>query len=99
MEAIYGVRADIAFAQMCKETKYQMFGGDVSSEQHNPAGLGAVGDGVAGASFVDWFQGIEAQFQHLFSYASTNALPARPIVDPRQKYGHRGVALWVECCW
>jgi Mannosyl-glycoprotein endo-beta-N-acetylglucosaminidase. len=97
MEQLYGVRADIAFCQMCKETKYQMFGGQVKAEQHNPAGLGAVDNGAQGETYPDWPTGIEAQFQHLLAYASTNQLPLnRVIYDIRFKYVNRGTAPWVE---
>ncbi len=96
MEGIYGVRADIAFCQMCKETNYLRFGGDVKIEQCNPAGLGATG-GVAGNVFPNWETGIEAQVQHLFAYGCTNPLPSdRQIVDQRFKYVTRGVAPYVE---
>jgi hypothetical protein len=97
MQGIYGIRADLAFLQMVKETNALKFTGDVSIEQHNPAGLGAVGGGAQGMYFNSWEEGIEAQFQHLYAYACNNALPAGRIVyDQRFKYVRRGYAPYVE---
>lgn len=77
-----GVNPDIAFCQMCLETGYLRFGGDVSPDQNNFAGIGATGS-VAGASFPDARTGAKAQTQHLKAYASTEDISAPPIVDPR----------------
>jgi hypothetical protein len=97
MQGIYGIRADLAFLQMVKETNALKFTGDVSIEQHNPAGLGAVGGGAQGMYFNSWEEGIEAQFQHLYAYACNNALPAgRTVYDQRFKYVRRGYAPYVE---
>ncbi|HZW82604.1 MAG TPA: hypothetical protein VFF14_04165, partial [Candidatus Deferrimicrobium sp.] len=97
MQGIYGIRADLAFLQMVKETNSLKFTGDVSIDQHNPAGLGAVGGGAQGMYFNTWEEGIEAQFQHLYAYACENALPAGRIVyDQRFKYVRRGYAPYVE---
>lgn len=38
----YGIRGDIAFCQMIKETGYHRFGGIVDANQYNYAGIGAV---------------------------------------------------------
>ncbi|GAB4385122.1 MAG: hypothetical protein Kow00121_49660 [Elainellaceae cyanobacterium] len=78
-----GVNHDIAFCQMCLETGYLRFGGDVSPDQNNFAGIGAVGGGVAGASFSDARTGVKAHVEHLKAYASTEAIAHPPIVDPR----------------
>ncbi len=42
-----GVRAEVVFAQVCLETGYLSFGGQVSAEQCNFSGLGATDDGPA----------------------------------------------------
>ena len=44
----YGVRADIALAQACKETGYFRFGGLVKPWQNNFAGIGATGQASDG---------------------------------------------------
>ncbi|WAL60069.1 hormogonium tapered terminus morphoprotein TftA [Thermocoleostomius sinensis] len=78
-----GVNHDIAFCQMCLETGYLKFGGDVSPNQNNFAGIGAIGGGVAGASFPDARTGVKAHIEHLKAYASTEDIAHPPIVDPR----------------
>ncbi len=47
----YGIRADIALAQACKETGYFKYGGLVKAEQNNFCGLAATG--VATTGFTD----------------------------------------------
>ncbi|MEI7884298.1 MAG: stalk domain-containing protein [Clostridia bacterium] len=44
----YGVRADIALAQACKETGYFKYGGIVKAEQNNFCGLAATGVATVG---------------------------------------------------
>lgn len=78
-----GVNHDIAFCQMCLETGYLGFGGDVSPDQNNFAGIGAIGGDVAGASFPDARTGVKAHIEHLKAYASTEDIAHLPIVDPR----------------
>lgn len=88
----YGIRGDIAFCQMLKETGYFKFGGDVKLEQNNFAGLGATG-GVAGASFVTVRDGVSAHIQHLFAYATTQGIPeGEQLIDPRFALVSRGSA-------
>lgn len=77
-----GVRGDLLFCQACHETGTFNFGGDVKPEQHNYAGLGAVGGGAAGAAFATEAEGILAQAQHAKGYATTAAL-TEECVDPR----------------
>ena len=89
-----GVRAEVVFAQAMHETGWLQFGGDVSPEQCNFAGIGATG-GVPGNSFEDVRQGIRAQVQHLKAYASTDEL-VHECVDPRFHYVQRGIAPTVE---
>jgi len=93
----YGIRGDLAYAQSILETNYWRFGGSVQPHQNNFAGLGATGGSAAGASFQTPEQGIEAQMQHLYGYATTAPLPpGTVIVDPRfqilQNSGLRGTA-------
>ncbi len=89
-----GVKAEVVFAQVCKETGFLRFGGDVEPEQCNFAGIGATG-GVNGASFPDVETGIRAQVQHLKAYASTEPLN-KECVDPRFSYVKRNSAPYVE---
>lgn len=90
-----GVNHDIAFSQMCLETGYLEFGGDVDPAQNNFCGLGTTGGGVKGAFFPDARTGVKAHIQHLKAYASTApAIP--PIVDPRFNLVSRGIAPLVK---
>lgn len=92
-----GVRAEVIFAQVCLETGYLQFGGQVSAEQCNFAGLGATDDGAAGATFSSVRIGIRAQVQHLKGYASKDNLN-QECVDPRFMYltYRRGTAKYVQ---
>ncbi|EKN70174.1 sporulation specific N-acetylmuramoyl-L-alanine amidase [Neobacillus bataviensis LMG 21833] len=94
----YGIRGDIAFAQALHETNYFRFTGIVRSVQNNYAGIGATGADHPGASFADPKEGVLAQFQHLFAYASTAPLPPQyPLVDPRFQLVERGSApKWTD---
>ena len=93
--AAEGVRAEVLFAQICLETGFLQFGGDVQATQCNFGGLGATGGGVAGNIFPDVRTGIRAQVQHLKAYASTEPLK-QTCVDERFKYVARGCAPYVE---
>jgi hypothetical protein len=93
--AIEGVNYDIAFCQMCVETGYLSFGGDIRPEQNNFGGLGAVGGGAAGASFPSARIGVRAQVQHLKAYGSTAPL-VQELVDPRFRFVARGIAPLVQ---
>lgn len=92
-----GVRAEVVFAQVCLETGYLSFGGQVSAEQCNFSGLGATDDGASGAVFPSVKIGIRAQVQHLKGYASTEDLNGE-CVDPRFIYltSMRGIAKNVQ---
>ena len=92
---IEGVNHDVAFCQMCLETNYLRFGGDVHRRQNNFSGIGATGNGVPGASFESVQIGIRAQIQHLKAYASKEPLKRR-LVDPRFWRVRRGSAPYVE---
>ncbi len=92
-----GVRAEVIFAQVCLETGYLQFYGQVSATQCNFSGLGATDDGAAGATFKDVRTGIRAQVQHLKGYASKESLN-QACVDPRFQYlsYRRGTAPHVQ---
>jgi len=90
-----GVNHDIAFAQMCLETGFLRFGGDVKPQQYNFAGLGAVGNGEPGLSFPDPRTGVRAQIQHLKAYGSEEPLNL-PLVNPRFRFVRRGCAPTYE---
>jgi len=87
--AIEGVNHDTAFAQMCLETGFLGYGGDVRPEQNNFCGLGAIGNGEPGLSFPDPRTGVRAHIQHLQAYA-TEAPLKQELVDPRYRYVRRG---------
>lgn len=93
--AIEGIKPDIAFAQMMKETGFLKFGGDVQESQNNFAGIGATGNGVPGASFPDIRTGIRAIIQHEKAYASKDPLN-QAVVDPRYSLVNKGCAPYVE---
>lgn len=63
----FGIRADMAWAQMIHETGYGQYGGDVKPEQNNMAGIGATG-GIPGHSFQTAELGVVAQYVHLAWY-------------------------------
>lgn len=92
-----GVRGDVAFAQSLHETGYFKYGGIVTPEMNNFAGIGALNGNATGqaASFPDPRTGVRAQIQHLKAYASTEAL-VNACVDPRFSLVARGVAPYVE---
>ncbi len=64
---IFNLRADISWAQMCHETGYLQFRGDVRPHQNNFAGIGATG-GVPGNSFNSPELGVIAHYAHLAWY-------------------------------
>ena len=90
-----GVNHDIAFAQMCLETGYLRYGGDVKPEQYNYAGLGAIGNGEPGLSFPDPRIGVRAQIQHLKAYGSEDPLNGE-LVNPRFRFVRRGSSPTIE---
>ncbi|MBM3706876.1 MAG: PKD domain-containing protein [Actinobacteria bacterium] len=65
---LFNFRADIAWAQMCHETGFLEFTGDVKPQQNNFVGLGATGGGVPGHSFATEELGVIAHFAHLAWY-------------------------------
>ncbi len=80
--ALEGVRPDVAICQAIKETGCFAYGGDVAPQQNNFCGLGAVGHGAPGYSFVSPQRGVRAHIQHLVAYAS-GRLPRTSLADPR----------------
>jgi N-acetylmuramoyl-L-alanine amidase len=89
----YGIRGDVAFAQAIHETDYFRFTGVVNPEQNNYSGIGATGGDTRGASFEKPEEGVLAQLQHLYVYATTKPLPNQyPLVDPRFHLVDRGSA-------
>jgi len=65
---LFNLRADLAWAQMCHETNFLEFTGDVKARQNNFAGIGATGGGVPGNSFATEELGVIAHFAHLAWY-------------------------------
>jgi hypothetical protein len=90
--ALEGVNHDVAFCQMCLETGFLEFGGDVDPAQNNFCGLGATGGGAQGAVFADARTGVKAHIQHLKAYGSDQPIARPPIVDPRFHLVRRNVA-------
>jgi len=69
---LFNIRADIAWAQMCHETGFLEYTGDVKSNQNNFVGMGATGGGVPGNSFATEELGIIAHYAHLAWYYYPN---------------------------
>ena len=95
-----GINPDVIFAQAMIETGWLKFGGQVSAEQCNFAGIGALDSGISGASFNTFGNcsvqmGIRAQVQHLKAYSSHNPLN-NGCIDPRFSLVRRGSAPFVE---
>lgn len=80
-----GLRADLLWAQMIRETGYGKYGGDVSPNQNNYAGIGATGGGAGGAAFASAEAGVKAHVAHMVAYVYTSspAAWACGTVDPR----------------
>ena len=90
-----GIKPDVVFMQIMKETNFLRFTGDVKECQNNFAGIGATGGGVSGAYFKDTRTGVRAVVQHLKAYCSTKELRTS-CVDPRFTYVKRGISPYVE---
>jgi hypothetical protein len=89
--SVEGVNYDIAFCQMCLETDFLRFGGEIEPTQNNFADLGDISSANGGASFSSARLGVRAQIQHLKAYASTEPL-VQEVVDPRFRFVSRGIA-------
>lgn len=92
---VEGVRPEVVFAQICHETAYLQFGGQVKKEQCNFGGLGALDGGAGGATFADVRTGVRTQVQHMKAYASTDPLK-QTCIDGRFSYINRGKAEYVQ---
>ena len=75
-----GVRAEVLWAQVMRETGWLQFGGCVRIEQFNFGGLGATGGGNPGHSFPSVQIGLRAQVHHLVAYATTT-----PVRNPSNR--------------
>ncbi|HEY9837461.1 MAG TPA: glucosaminidase domain-containing protein, partial [Vampirovibrionales bacterium] len=93
--AIEGINYDIAFCQMCLETNFLRFNGEIQPTQNNFAGLGSVGGGNTAASFPSARIGVRAHIQHLKAYASIEPLVMEQV-DPRFRFVARGIAPLLE---
>ena len=93
--SVEGVNYDIAFCQMCVETGFLRFGGDIRPEQNNFAGLGSIGGEAEGATFPSARLGVRAHIQHLKAYASLEPL-VQELVDPRFRFVTRGIAPLIQ---
>lgn len=89
--AYEGVNHDIAFSQMCLETGFLKYGGDVERDQNNFCGLGAIGNQEPGLSFSSLRVGVRAHIQHLKAYGSTDTLRMQKV-DARFDFVKRGSA-------
>lgn len=81
----FGIRADMAWAQMVHETGFGEYGGDVKPEQNNMAGIGATGGGEPGNSFATAELGVIAHYVHLAWYVYPDHLDdpyCRSSLDP-----------------
>ena len=90
-----GVNYDIAFCQMCVETEFLRFGGEIKPLQNNFAGLGTIGGSSETASFDSARVGVRAHIQHLKAYASLEPL-VQEVVDPRFRFVTRGIAPSID---
>lgn len=91
----YNIRGDVAICQAILETGWFKYGGGtaVTPDQHNYCGLGVTSKGVKGNSFNTIEEGVTAQIQHLYAYATNKNVPkGEKIIDPRFKYVSKGSA-------
>jgi hypothetical protein len=80
---------------MIHETGYGNYGGSVTPEQNNYAGIGATGGGVPGYSFSTAELGVKAHVAHMVAYAYPyDVAPwTNSATDPRyDAVNPRGVA-------
>lgn len=95
----WGIRGDIALCQSCIETGWFRYTGGtaVTPDDHNYCGLGVTQLGKKGCQFATVAEGVSAQLQHLWAYATTASLPSGwTLVDPRFNYVNRGCAPYWE---
>ncbi len=79
----FGIRADMAWAQMINETNFGQYGGVVKPAQNNFGSIGATGPTVPGYSFKTAELGVIAQFAHLawYTYPANLDDPASRLVN------------------
>jgi N-acetylmuramoyl-L-alanine amidase/Mannosyl-glycoprotein endo-beta-N-acetylglucosaminidase len=87
--SIEGINWDLAFVQMCIETRFLHFSDSLPASHHNFAGLG--GNDTDWASFATPLLGVRAHVQQLKAYASVEDLQ-QSIISPRFLTVRRGVA-------
>jgi hypothetical protein len=92
---IEGVNYDLAFCQMCLETRFLRFSNREKSAENNFAGLGSLGGNGKLADFPDCRTGVRAHIQHLKAYGSLEPL-VKEVVDPRFNLVVRGIAPTVS---
>jgi hypothetical protein len=80
--AFEGVNGDAAFAQMCHETNFLKFDGNIDISQNNFNSLGTMVYDMYWACFFTTKEGVRAHVQHLKAYGSKKPLK-NPCVDPR----------------
>jgi Mannosyl-glycoprotein endo-beta-N-acetylglucosaminidase/N-acetylmuramoyl-L-alanine amidase len=89
--ALEGVSHDLAFVQMCLETKFLRLQGQVAKNN-----LANLGNGEADwAEFSSIELGVKAHIQQLKAYASSDEIQA-PLVAPRLGHLRRGIAPTVR---
>ena len=91
----FGIRSDLAFAQMLLETNYLRYGGDVSWRQNNFAGIGATGGGVPGVTYGSPELGVIGHYSHLawYMFPDDQNPYCNAAFDPRHfGPGHRNTA-------
>ena len=90
-----GVRAEVLWTQIMRETGWLQFRGDVRISQFNFGGLGATGGGNPGHSFPSVQIGLRAQVHHLVAYATTAPVRhpsnrAHPVLRSSPPWGPTG---------
>ena len=92
-----GINVEVAFCQAMLETGWLQYGGAVTIDKFNFAGIGAVDSNPSegAARFNSVREGIRAQIQHLKAYANDEPLN-NPQIDPRFHLVKRGSAPYVE---
>jgi N-acetylmuramoyl-L-alanine amidase/Mannosyl-glycoprotein endo-beta-N-acetylglucosaminidase len=87
--AIEGMNHDLAFVQMCLETKFLNFSGHLNATNNNFANLGGIN--ADWASFATPQAGVRAHVQQLKAYANAEPLK-QSLLAPRFEVVMRGVA-------
>jgi hypothetical protein len=88
---VFGIRADIAWAQMCHETSYLEFNRGAQAEWNNFAGIGVSGKEGVGNKFESEELGVIAHYAHLAWYVFPNHVNeyCNRIYDPRHFGKHK----------